>query len=136
MAFTRSGEEGFLKKLTELTEANLANEQFGVSELAREMGMDRSNLHRKVKSITKTSVSQIIRQARLKRAMELYNPVHQNHLSRKVLSHQFQIQWLCDKRLILSVLLCLSFRWISWSTHDRYAMLTWPVFSGSNNMGT
>lgn len=64
-------EEQFLKKLTELTEANLTNEQFGVSELAREMNMSRSNLHRKVISITKTSVSQFIRQHRLKRAMEM-----------------------------------------------------------------
>jgi TolB-like protein/AraC-like DNA-binding protein/Tfp pilus assembly protein PilF len=64
-------EEQFLKKLTELTEANITNEQFGVSELAHEMNMSRSNLHRKVISITKTSVSQFIRQHRLKRAMEM-----------------------------------------------------------------
>jgi TolB-like protein/AraC-like DNA-binding protein len=64
-------EDQFLKKLTDLTEANLTNEQFGVSELAREMNMSRSNLHRKVISITKTSVSQFIRQYRLKRAMEM-----------------------------------------------------------------
>ena len=71
MAFTKSGEEVFLNRLTEITEENLSNEQFGVSELAREMGMSRSNLHRKVKSATKTSVSQFIRQVRLKKAMEL-----------------------------------------------------------------
>ncbi|MBA4409770.1 MAG: hypothetical protein C0397_10160 [Odoribacter sp.] len=35
------------------------------------MNMSRSNLHRKVISITKTSVSQFIRQHRLKRAMEM-----------------------------------------------------------------
>ena len=61
----------FLKKLTDIVEANLTNEQFGVSELAREMNMSRSNLHRKVILITKTSVSQFIRQHRLKRAMEM-----------------------------------------------------------------
>ena len=59
MAFTKSGEEVFLNRLTEITEENLSNEQFGVSELAREMGMSRSNLHRKVKSATKTSVIDI-----------------------------------------------------------------------------
>ncbi|MBV5312971.1 MAG: helix-turn-helix domain-containing protein [Prolixibacteraceae bacterium] len=64
-------EEEFLKKLTEITEANMTNEQFGVSELAREMGMSRSNLHRKVIVISKNSVSQFIRQHRLKRAMEM-----------------------------------------------------------------
>ena len=71
MTATTFGEKEFLEKLTQITETNLTNEQFGVSELAREMGMSRSNLHRKVKSATKTSVSQFIRQERLKRAMEL-----------------------------------------------------------------
>ena len=45
--------------------------QFGVSELADEMNMSRSNLLRKVKKLTKLSVSQLISQVRLKRAMEL-----------------------------------------------------------------
>jgi TolB-like protein/AraC-like DNA-binding protein/lipopolysaccharide biosynthesis regulator YciM len=71
MVLTQPGENEFLAKLTEITLANLANEQFGVSELAREIGMSRSNLHRKVKSIHGTSVSQFINQVRLKRAMEL-----------------------------------------------------------------
>ncbi len=71
MAFTQSGKNDFLTKAIEITEANLASEHFGVSELAREMGMSRSNLHRKVKSATKTSVSQFIRQVRLNQAMEL-----------------------------------------------------------------
>lgn len=64
-------EEEFLKKLTEITEANMTNEQFGVSELAREMGMSRSNLHRKVIIVCNNSASQFIRQHRLKRAMEM-----------------------------------------------------------------
>lgn len=32
-------EKQFIEKLAEITEANLSNEHFGVSELAREMGM-------------------------------------------------------------------------------------------------
>lgn len=64
-------EEQFLIKLTEITAANFANEKFGVSELAREMGMSRSNLHRKLFASTKLSVSQFICQHRLKRAMEM-----------------------------------------------------------------
>ncbi len=64
-------EQEFLKKLTEVTEANLENEQFGVSELAHEMGMSRSNLHRKVQSQLKISVSQFIRQKRLEKGLEL-----------------------------------------------------------------
>ena len=61
----------FLKQITEVIEENLSNEQFGVSELAHEMNMSRSNLLRKVKKLSRLSVSQFIRQVRLKRAMEM-----------------------------------------------------------------
>ncbi len=64
-------EQDFLKKITEIIEENLSDERFGVSELAREAGMSRSNLLRKVKSLTNLSVSLFIRQVRLKRAMEM-----------------------------------------------------------------
>jgi len=63
--------QAFIKKLDEIIEANLTNEQFGVSQLASEMGMSRSNLHRRLNSITNTSVSQYVRQARLKQATNL-----------------------------------------------------------------
>ena len=58
----------FIKKLTEIIEANLHKTQFGVNELASELKMSRSTLHRKVKSISEKSVSEFIREARLKKA--------------------------------------------------------------------
>ncbi|ELR71507.1 Putative serine/threonine kinase [Fulvivirga imtechensis AK7] len=61
----------FLQRITELIEENIANEQFGVSELADAMNMSRSNLLRKVQKETSASVSQFIRQVRLNRAMEM-----------------------------------------------------------------
>ena len=64
-------ENDFLNKLTKIIEENISNEQFGVSELASEIGMSRSNLLRKVKKLTKLSVSQFIRQVRLQQAMEM-----------------------------------------------------------------
>ena len=64
-------ENDFLSQLTVIVDKNISNEQFGVSELAEEMNMSRSNLLRKVKKSTKLSVSQLISQVRLKRAMEL-----------------------------------------------------------------
>ena len=64
-------ENDFLSKITEIIEENISNEQFGVSELAGEIGMSRSNLLRKIKKLTKLSVSQFIRQVRLKKAMEM-----------------------------------------------------------------
>lgn len=61
----------FLYRVTAIIEKNMSNEQFGVSELATEMNMSRSNLLRRVKKETKLSVSQLISQVRLKRAMEM-----------------------------------------------------------------
>jgi TolB-like protein/AraC-like DNA-binding protein len=61
----------FLSQLTAIVEKNISNEQFGVSELADEMNMSRSNLLRKVKKDTNLSVSQLIRNVRLTRSMEL-----------------------------------------------------------------
>jgi len=64
-------ENDFLKKITAIIEKNISNENFGVSELAREAGMSRSNLLRKIKSLTSLSASLFIRQVRLKNAMEI-----------------------------------------------------------------
>ncbi|MCK4701593.1 MAG: helix-turn-helix transcriptional regulator, partial [Bacteroidales bacterium] len=71
MPDSHSIENEFLSKITEIVLENISNEQFGVSELARETGMSRSNLLRKVKKLTKISVSQFIRQLRLKHAREI-----------------------------------------------------------------
>ncbi|HCY43680.1 MAG TPA: hypothetical protein DHV48_20485 [Prolixibacteraceae bacterium] len=61
----------FIYKLTNLVEANLANENFGPEELAREAGMSHSNLNRKLKSISNQNVSHFIREVRLKKAKDL-----------------------------------------------------------------
>ena len=61
----------FLKKITLIIEEHIADERFGVSELAGEINMSRSNLLRKIKKITGLSVSQFIRQVRLQEAMEM-----------------------------------------------------------------
>ena len=50
---------------------NLQNEQFGVEELADKVGINRSHLHRKLKDATGQSISQFIREFRLKKAHEL-----------------------------------------------------------------
>jgi len=71
MPDSHSIENVFLSKITEIIEENIPNDQFGVSELAHEMGMSRSNLLRKVKKLTKLSVSQFINQVRLKKAIEM-----------------------------------------------------------------
>ena len=64
-------ENDFLSQLKEVIGQNIANENFGVSELAAEIGMSRSNLLRKIKKLTKLSASQFIRQVRLQHAMDI-----------------------------------------------------------------
>ena len=68
----------FLAQITTTIEKHLADERFGVSELADAMSMSRSNLLRKVKKQTRLSVSQLIRQIRLKRGMELLRTTSDN----------------------------------------------------------
>ncbi|WP_224995935.1 helix-turn-helix domain-containing protein [Cesiribacter sp. SM1] len=75
----------FLDQLTEVVEKHIADENFGVSELAIAVGMSRSNLLRKVKQSTNLSVSQFIRQVRLQKAMIL---LQQNSLNVSEVSYQ------------------------------------------------
>jgi TolB-like protein/AraC-like DNA-binding protein/Tfp pilus assembly protein PilF len=60
-----------VRKILAEVEANLRNEQFGVETLAENLGMSRSQLHRKLKQDTGKSANQYIREYRLTRAMQL-----------------------------------------------------------------
>ncbi|WP_282124555.1 helix-turn-helix domain-containing protein [Algibacter mikhailovii] len=64
-------DESFINKLTSILKVNFENENFGVSELAAEIGYSRSQLHRKLKSTNGKSTSQFIREYRLKKSMEM-----------------------------------------------------------------
>lgn len=65
--------ESFIKRLTEIIIVKIKNEQFGVNMLASEVGMSRSNLHRRVKAYTGKSVSSFICDVRLDYATQLLN---------------------------------------------------------------
>jgi len=75
---SEANQQSFLVVLMQVIDRNLPNELFGVSELAGEMNMSRSNLLRKVKKETNLSVSQLISQARLKKAMDLLKSTQLN----------------------------------------------------------
>jgi len=64
-----SMDQVFINKVTHLIGVNLGNEQFGVKELAKKLGMSRSNLHRKLQMIKGKSASRFIREYRLEKAM-------------------------------------------------------------------
>lgn len=66
-----SAEDIFLQKLMAAIEANLGEEDFGVEELAKEVAMSRSQLHRKLVALTGQSPSEVLRNTRLLRAKEL-----------------------------------------------------------------
>ena len=52
---SRSMDQAFVMKLTEIVLANLTDEGFGVEKLAKEVGMSRANLYRRLISIIKVS---------------------------------------------------------------------------------
>lgn len=64
-------DERFLKKAIEIVEERMADEEFSVELLSREIGMSRMQLHRKLKALTDQSPSMFIRTLRLKRAAQL-----------------------------------------------------------------
>ncbi|WP_304132303.1 two-component regulator propeller domain-containing protein [Ignavibacterium album] len=66
-----SSQKLFVDKLTSIIEKNISNEDFSVEKLCDEIGMSRTQLHRKIKAITNNSTSEFIRNFRLQRAAEL-----------------------------------------------------------------
>jgi signal transduction histidine kinase/ligand-binding sensor domain-containing protein/DNA-binding response OmpR family regulator len=61
----------FLKKLTQIIEANLDNTDFDVNDLVNEIGMSRTVLYKKVQTLTDHSVAGFIKNMRLKKAAYL-----------------------------------------------------------------
>ncbi len=60
-----------IDKLHEIILENLSNENFGPEQLAANIGMSHSALHRKVKEQYNKTISQLIREVRLQKAKEL-----------------------------------------------------------------
>ena len=61
----------FLNKVNSVVEANLTNEDFTVDMLASEMGLSRSQLHRKLKQVSNHSSSEYITMVKIKKATTL-----------------------------------------------------------------
>ncbi len=66
-----SADERFLQKALALLETHMDNAAFDVELFGREIGMSRSQLHRKLTALTGHSTSDFIRTVRLKRALQL-----------------------------------------------------------------
>ncbi len=61
----------YLNHIRQVIDQNLGNEQFTVFDLAREVGLSRSMLHRKLIRLTGKSASELITETRLARAREI-----------------------------------------------------------------
>ncbi len=66
-----SADERFLEKLVALVEKHMDNSTFGVEDLAREIGMSRTQLFRKMRALINQSPQDFVRDFRLKRAAQL-----------------------------------------------------------------
>jgi YesN/AraC family two-component response regulator len=64
-------DEVFLNKVKAVIEKHFGDEDFEVEVLGHDLGMSRSQIHRKLKALTDQSASQFIRSLRLQRAVEL-----------------------------------------------------------------
>lgn len=61
----------FLKKLTQIINANIDNSNFDVNDLVNEIGMSRTVLYKKVQTLTNQSVASFIKNMRLRKAANL-----------------------------------------------------------------
>lgn len=66
-----SNQKVFIEKLTAIIESHIEDEKFSVEILSKDIGMSRSQLHRKVKALTSQSPNEFIRNYRLQRAADL-----------------------------------------------------------------
>jgi DNA-binding response OmpR family regulator/two-component sensor histidine kinase len=66
-----SADEIFLKKSIDLIEKNITNTTFTIDDFINEIGVSRSVLYRKLKSLTGQSISEFIKTIKLKRAAQL-----------------------------------------------------------------
>jgi signal transduction histidine kinase/ligand-binding sensor domain-containing protein/DNA-binding response OmpR family regulator len=64
-------DQSFLERFTSIVDKHLSDDTFGVEEMVSQIGMSRTQLHRKVKAITGESTSHLIRTIRLQRAIEM-----------------------------------------------------------------
>ena len=65
------GDEEFIKQFASIVNENLSNSQLKIDDICREMGVSKSFLYRKIKTLLQQSTNEFIRITRLKRAAYL-----------------------------------------------------------------
>jgi transcriptional regulator GlxA family with amidase domain len=64
-------DDAFLKKVMDIVEKRMDDEDFGVEEIAHEVALSRRHLDRKLAGLTNLSAAEFVRYMRLQRAREL-----------------------------------------------------------------
>ncbi|MBQ8774181.1 MAG: response regulator, partial [Muribaculaceae bacterium] len=64
-------DQNFIERINNLIEQNINNDSFSIADITSEMGVSRSLLHIKMKTLLNTSASEYIRKKRLNKACEL-----------------------------------------------------------------
>jgi len=75
---TASREDGFMSQLRNYVSENISNSSLGVDDICSALGTSRTQLYRKVKSLTGLSTNEYIRIFRLKRSKQLLNSGNMN----------------------------------------------------------
>lgn len=90
-----------IEKIENILDKNLANNEFGVDEFSKELGVSQSVLYKKLKAITNLSINNYVKQYRFKKSLELL--LSENNISevayavgfsdRKYFSKEFKKQF-------------------------------------------
>ena len=64
----KSAETIFVDKFRQIIQTNLSDPELNVDRISNEMALSKAQLYRKIKALTGTSPTDILREARLKRA--------------------------------------------------------------------
>jgi YesN/AraC family two-component response regulator len=64
-------DEKFINKINDIINKHISEEEFSIEEFGREVGMSRSQLHRKLKGLTGKSASRYLRSVRLSKARKM-----------------------------------------------------------------
>ena len=66
-----SSDELFMKRVMAIVNKNISNSEFNISQMVDEVGMSRTQLHRKLKELTGFSASRFVQNIRMQQAMKL-----------------------------------------------------------------
>jgi signal transduction histidine kinase/AraC-like DNA-binding protein len=80
-----SMDQGFLQKAMEIVDRHMSDEGFGIDDFSREIGLSRTQLHRKLVALTDCSARDFVRRLRLERASDL---LHRNAGSISEIAYQ------------------------------------------------